>query len=294
MPLPNFIGIGAARSGTTSLHNYLRQHPDVFLPEMKETHFFSPGAHARRVGAPTTLEEYERLFDEASRHTAIGEISPDYMPDPSSAERIRGTLGSVRLVAILRDPVERAHSHYLHRFRAGLETRPFDAAAREGETYFEWSRYGAHLQRYYALFPRADIHVLLYEDFSRDPAASLRELAEFLGIDASFGFDTATRHNLAGSPRFPRLNRYAWSVVHGVSRRVPKRFHGTGLATRALVTTSAEPEPLPEDQAERLRARLSDDIQATAELIGRDLSHWLPRPRPSQRFAREQLRATTA
>jgi hypothetical protein len=273
MTLPNFIGIGAARSGTTSLHRYLLQHPDVFLPTPKETNFFSPQAHGRATA--TTLDEYERLFDGASHQTALGEISPQYMPDPASAERIHGTLGPVRLIAILRDPVERAYSHYLHRAKGGLERRPFDAAAVEGEPYVEWSRYGEHLQRYYARFPPESLHVLVYEDFARDPAASLRELAAFLRIDASFGFDTTTRYNPAGSPRFPRLNRRLWRVVKPVSKRLPKRMRGTGLAARALFTTSAPPPALSADQRARLRALLRDDVQATGQLIGRDLSHWL-------------------
>jgi hypothetical protein len=275
MTLPNFIGIGAARSGTTSLHRYLLQHPDVFLPTPKETNFFSPQGHGRGVATAATLREYERLFDGASHHTAVGEISPQYMPDPASAEQILGTLGPVRVIAILRDPVARAHSHHQHRAKAGLDRRPFDAAAVEGEPYVEWSRYGEHLQRYYARFPRDSLHVLLYEDFARDPAASLRELAAFLGIDASFGFDTSTRHNPGGLPRFPRLNRHLWRLVTPVSKRLPKRLRGTGLAARALSTTSASPPALSADQAARLRALLRDDIQVTAELIGRDLSHWL-------------------
>jgi hypothetical protein len=276
MTLPNFIGIGAARSGTTSLHRYLLQHPDVFLPTPKETNFFSPQGHGRGVATATTLREYERLFDGVSDQTAVGEISPQYMPDPASAERILETLGPVRVIAILRDPVARAYSHHLHRAKAGSERRPFDVAAVEGEPYVEWSRYGKHLQRYYARFPRDSLHVLLYEDFARDPAACLRELAAFLGIDASFGFDTTTRFNPAGLPRFPHLNRHLWRFVKPVSKRLPKRMRGTGLAARALFTTSAPPPALSADQGARLRALLRDDIQTTAQLIGRDLSHWLP------------------
>jgi hypothetical protein len=273
--LPNFVGIGAARSGTTSLHNYLLQHPEVFLPAQKEVHFFSRLDEVDGVTAATTLEEYERLFDGASGHTARGEISPTYMPDPAAADRILETLGPIRVVAILRDPVARAYSHYLHRFKAGLETRPFGEAVVEGEPFFEWSRYGEQLRRYYDRFPRERIHVLLYDDFKRDPAAGLKGLAEFLEVDASFEFDTTTQHNQAAAPRFPRANRYIWKVIHATWKRAPKALHGSGLATRVLTTSDVKPEALPADQAARLRARLRDDIEATAELIGRDLSHWL-------------------
>lgn len=275
MTLPNFIGIGAARSGTTSLHRYLLQHPDAFLATPKETNFFSPQGRAAGRATATTLKDYESLFDGAAGHAAIGEISPRYMPDPDAAPSIFETLGPVRIFAILRDPIARAYSHYRHRAKGALEKRPFDVAAVEGELYFEWSRYAEHLRRYYSIFPRDRIHVLLYEDFDRDPAACLRDLAGFLGLDNSFRFDTRTRHNPAGAPRFGRFNRPLGEVAKTVAKRLPKRMRGAGIASRALVNTGVETPPLSPNQAARLRKLLRGEIEATAELIGRDLSQWL-------------------
>src|SRR5262245_9799954 len=98
MRLPNFLIIGAAKGGTTSLHYYLRQHPEVFLPRQKEINFYWPEARALGRQIPDTIEEYACYFEGAGTARAVGEISPQYINSPSAAERIAADLRGVRLV----------------------------------------------------------------------------------------------------------------------------------------------------------------------------------------------------
>lgn len=142
MTLPTFLIIGSGRSGTTSLHAYLRQHPEVFMSEVKEPSFFSfmdggipsrgPGSEWLRRTAVTTREAYEALFAASAGARAIGEASPAYLIDPAVPARIHALIPHVRLVAILRHPAERAHAAYLGRRRDGLDPAPtFEAALRD-------------------------------------------------------------------------------------------------------------------------------------------------------------------
>jgi hypothetical protein len=275
MTLPNFLVIGAAKGGTTSLHHYLRQHPEIYLTPVKETNFF--WTEARREGRKTvrTLAEYERLFDDAGTRKAVGEISPQYLNSADAARRIRRDLPGVRLVVSLRNPAERAWSDYLGRVRILRETGTFAEAIRPGRPCLESGFYFARLKRYYERFPRERIHVMLYEDFAADPRAALRALFTFLGVDPDAAIDTAKRHNRAAMPRSALLNRALWPSVVATQSLVPRRWRGTGILAALLSKTYRPAPPLSPELRRRLREIYRDDITATAELTGRDLSRWL-------------------
>lgn len=275
MTLPNFLVIGAAKGGTTSLHHYLRQHPEIYLTPVKETNFF--WSEAREHGRKTvqTLAEYERLFDGAGSRKAVGEISPQYLNSETAAERIRRDLPGVRLIVSLRNPVDRAWSDYLGRVRILRETGTFEEATRPGRPCLEWGFYSSRLKRYYDRFSREQIHVMLYDDFAADPVASLRALFAFLDVAPDAPIDTTTRHNPAAMPRSFLLNRFLWKSVQAVQSVVPARFRGTGILARLLARTYRPAPALSPERRRRLINTYRHDILATAALIDRDLSHWL-------------------
>jgi len=291
--LPNFLIIGAQKSGTTALYWYIRQHPDVFMPERKEPNHFSfarppafsgPGAANRAV---TDRAEYEALFEPGAGRKALGEASTSYLYTPGTAERIERELPGARLMAILRHPADRAFSAYLQMKRDGREpARDFaEALALEpqrlsdnwayGWRYRDFGYYGAQLARYYERFPRDRIRVYLHEDLRRDPIGVARDAFAFLGVDPSFTPDTSVEPNIGGIPRTGIVGKIIGfrsplrPVVRMLPRAVRERLKDFG-ARRTLERPRIDPE---------LRAQLTrdyaDDIRRLQALIGRDLSHWL-------------------
>jgi hypothetical protein len=299
--LPNFLIIGAQKCGTSALYQYLQQHPDVYMSPVKEPAFFAfenqtpdfryvDGRPAHVNAAVTRLADYEALFAARTNERAVGEASTHYLYVPEAAGRIRTRVPAARLIAVLRDPVERAFSAYQHAVRDNHEPlRDFEAAVdAESERaktagafiyrYRDTGLYHQQLRRYYDRFAADQIRVYLHEDMEAGLPAMLRDIFGFLDIDAGFVPDTATRYNQSGLPR-SRLVHALGShnpVVRG-TRRLAKRLLPRALATRLkdartrnLSRTQIDPE---------VRARLlpffRDDILRLQDLLGRDLSRWL-------------------
>jgi hypothetical protein len=299
--LPNFLIVGAAKAGTTAIYEYLRQHPEVFLPgELKESFFFAgvtperfPGPGGRYAeGAVRSLTDYERLFDAAGGRKAIGEACVAYLYfHETSIPRIRAVLGdSVRIVIVLRDPAERAFSNYLHHVRDGYERLSFeDALAAEEERrakgwwwgfqYRDVSRYAGQVRAYLDAFGRERVTVALYEDLSRDPSGFLRGLFEALGVDPRFAPDTSIRHNPSGVPR-SALARFVTVQRHGplgsLRRLVPAPLRRRAAARlQDSLTSNLVKPPLSPALRRALVAELRDDVLALSGLLERDLSAWL-------------------
>ena len=201
----DFIVIGAQKSATTSLFRYLKQHPSISMPADKEAPFFSDDsfyevgwkefAKSRFVGAPA-----DNLW---------GTVTPQYMYDERAAARIAHDMPDVKLVALLRNPVDRAHSHYRMAVRRGTEARSFsqavdelckaDGKARASERldsgttpdaensfYLEWGRYGSILKSYRRHFRDDQILVLYMDELQDDPGATVRKTLEFIGVSTDF------------------------------------------------------------------------------------------------------------
>lgn len=299
--LPNFLIIGAAKAGTTALYSYLRQHPDVFLSPDKEPQFFAlegerlsfrgPGTTINET-AVTRIEDYRALFADVRGEAAVGEASALYLYLPKAADRIRHYIPEARLIAVLRNPVDRAYSSFMHLrredrepltdFRAALQAEPERIRANWG---FLWryealGRYHVQLQRYYDRFPREQILVLLYDDFRKDNARVLRDVFRFLRVDDAFQPDTSLEHNVSGIP----VNRTAYDLLWGrgaVGRLVAAAVPVPVMARlRARITPRLlRQEPLDPALAAELIDRFREDVLRLQDLIGRDLGHWLlPRP----------------
>ena len=204
MSMPNFLIIGAEKSGTTSLYHYLRQHPDIFMCRPKELYFFAyegerpdhrgPGDLTFDRNIVTRLEDYLAHFDSVANEKAIGEACPQYLYVPKAAERIRHHLPDARLVVVLRSPAERAHSIYMHAKREGRETtanfaealEQEDARLRAGwESSWGYRRNGFYCEqvaRYDRLFDRSRLRIYLFEDLRDDPVLLVQDICRFLGV----------------------------------------------------------------------------------------------------------------
>ena len=275
MTLPNFLIIGAPKAGTTSLYSYFREHPAIFMPELKEPRFFGYEGQGDRIRFPVrTLEEYTALFDAVTTETAIGEATPHYLVYPVAAQRIRDLIPEVRLIASLRDPVDRAYSVYQMNLRNKGVNRdiPFVEAIRTDHNLRE--TYADMLGRYVALFPPEQLKVILLEDLEADPRATVRALFAFLGVDPDFVPDLSKIANPGGEPK----NK----LLHGLLSDPRLRVMSRGVLPRGVVDRLRElrsrnlaKQPLkPEDRRAAI-GLFRDDILRTQDLIGRDLAAWL-------------------
>jgi hypothetical protein len=286
--LPNFIIIGAAKAGTTSLYHYLKQHPQVFMSPIKEARYFSYDGKDTRdiVGEPLklhfpakTLTAYMALFKDARDEIAVGEASPIYMESPTAAARIREVLPEVKLVAILRNSIERAISHYLMRVRIGLE--PWDvreAFRNEQASFLQDGFYYPQLKRFYDLFPQGQIQVCLFDDLQHDPLSLARKIYCFLGVDATFEPNVETLHNVGGFPRSRIVNAILARVARLYER---KAIHAITPAWVVSLYDSVYKKNLnprfafPQDLRKRLADLYEDDILKIQDLVQQDLQHWL-------------------
>lgn len=287
MPLPNFFVIGAQKGGTTSLYRYLDQHPDVFMSRVKEPGFFMEARdlpplpqHPHLV---RTWADYRALFDDVTHETAIGEASTTYLTHGGAATNIRAAIPGARLVAVLRNPVDRAFSAYSMRIANGREDRTFEAAiddelagrlGEDGWRYLQPGLYGAQLTRYFDQFPREQLQIHLSEDLGRDTPGVVRQMYGFIGVDPDFVPDVRRANVSAYPKRSESLDR----VVHRVpGRSAAQRLVPPGVwerVRRSYHRRNSRPPEFPPALRRRLTEYYRDDVELTARLIDRDLTAW--------------------
>lgn len=275
--LPTFIIAGVEKSGSTSLYNYLAQHPTVFMSDIKEPNFFLG------TGPITTEEEYRWLFREARPDQARGEASVGYMNDPSSAARMRSLLPDVDVVIMLRHPVERAYSHYNMLVSFGATPpRPYIDALRSAHKRGNFANTGIPTSHYFeGLTEFKDqfgdqVQIYLYEDFKDDPIQVSQRVFRQIGVDASFCPNVTTHHNRTYRPANNTLHaalRHSHPLKSAVKSVLPtavlKRMNAfLGKANRSPVP------PLDPEARAFVLTQLMDDIENTEAMLGMDLSTW--------------------
>lgn len=300
-PSLDFIVIGAQKAGTTALWRYLRGHPDLRTPPAKEASFFT------EAGYPSELRSYLRaLFKDSPRRARRGTVTPVYMlgvpgvSAPEVAARIRATVPDVRLVAILRDPVERAFSAYrmsgssdprtfAEAIAEQLEPRELERARRGPEarsSYVVGGEYGRVLAAYLDLFPREQLHVELHDDLERAPGAVVARVCSFLGVAPNEPEPLPERAYPSGRPRVSTeaeaelktyLERNAWSRMrHAEQHREAFEFW-----FRLWNAVPAPPaEEIDEATAARLRAHYASDSELLAAVTGVEVP-WRDAPTPA-------------
>lgn len=271
--LPNFLIIGAARAGTTAVHNYLRPHPDVFLASRKEIHFFD-GRFDQG------LDWYRSHFVGASAARAIGEATPTYLYSAEAPARMARTVPDARLVAILRNPVDRAYSHYWMNRWQGREKFSFgDAIAAEQRrpdseegkvrkfTYLAPGRYLRQLDRVGEHYRREDLLVLLFDDLRDRPDETYGSICRFLQIDDTF------RPRELGRPVNAAI-AFRSLAVRRVLRQLPPAVKPMAKPLAKLNQRRASYPPLDAATRRRLVDDFEADNQALSLWLGRDLSMW--------------------
>ncbi len=303
--MPTFLVVGAGRSGTTSCYFYLKAHPEIFMSPIKEPRFFAYDGSLPKYNGPDTsawvrnsvleLGAYQRLFDGVTDERAIGEASIQYLSYPGAPERIRAHIPEARIIALLRDPADRAYSHFLfltrdrfepeHDFVAALDAEPgrIRDGWHPGFHYATHGLYHRHLSRFYALFDREQIRAYLYEDLQRDAARVLRDMYGFVGTSPDFAPDLSRRYNPSGVPKSSLLFRFYRTLAEAMREKERHGLIPTGLLDARVVSRAAgayckwilNRPRMPDEARVRLRSFFREDTLRLQDLIGRDLSHWL-------------------
>jgi len=286
--LPNFIIIGAAKAGTTSLYHYLKQHPQVFMSPIKEARYFAYNGKDTRdsQGKPLnlhfpvkTLTAYRALFQDAENELAIGEASPLYMESPVAAARIREVLPKVRLIAILRNSIERTISDYMMRVRMGEEPWDVREAFRNSQARFlQEGFYYSQLKRYYDLFSREQIRVYLFDDLERDALSVVRSMYTYLAVDPAFEVNIETRHNVGGFPRSRIVNRGLAIAARLYERKAVNAFTPAWMVRLYWAVYDKNMNrnfEFPKDLRVSLADLYQEDILKVQDLVQRDLKQWL-------------------
>lgn len=295
--LPNFICPGAARSATTSLYYLLIQHPQVYLPRVKETRFFA-------VDYDMGAQWYEsRYYSQTENKTAVGDISPVYLVHEECPKRIFESLGpSVKFIFMLRNPASRVISHYQLLKRMQIEDLPLaealEADSRHeksmqhfrhefGFQYLKESTYSKNIKRYLEYYPMSQMKFIIFEEFVRDLESHLADITTFLEVDSCFKFNLDLYQNQNIASTHATLNRLFYG--NSLSQKIRTFIQmNTGWKTQVLMkklkntilsSCNAEPElsaSIDDDMMRKLHGYFTDEVRQLTQLIGRDLSIWSP------------------
>jgi hypothetical protein len=298
MTLPNFLIIGAGKAGTRSLYSYLQQHPEVYMSPIKETNFFALEGEEINFKGPkanqeinswsiNNLEDYQKMFDSVQSEKAIGEASPLYLYSPKAPDRIKHYIPHAKLIAVLRNPAERAFSNYNYFSIPEVEPLSFENAL-QAETerinnQWEWiwhyknlGFYYSQLQRYYKIFSPNQIKVYLYEDIQADSQKVMSDLFNFIGVDPNFIPNTYKKYNVTYKVKSKALLNFFEKpnlIKNFIRNLVPDTIRKP-MAAKVYRSNLVKPQLEPKIISELIEV-YREDILRLQDLIQRDLSAWL-------------------
>jgi Sulfotransferase family len=301
MALPDFFIAGAPKAGTTAVHAALARHPALYMSAVKEPKFFLTDGPPAPRGGPGDVqtyrehvwrrEDYEALFDPAPAGVLRGESTPFYLYNQAALRRIRALIPGAKLIVILRDPVERAHSNWTHLWSAGLdpigdvvaacaeEDRRIAAGWANFWHYTALGRYGEQLEHLYTVFPRQQVMVLRYRALVENPAGVLDRICAFLGVPAGV-LTEVPRENVTAHPHLTARHRAlsrALRIGAAASAILPGRTQAavTSLLERRLQQDAPPRRPLTWQQRQALIPRFEADIRLLEDITGEDFGDWL-------------------
>jgi hypothetical protein len=289
---PNFLIVGAVKSGTTSLYEYLKQHSDIFMPEWKELSYFI-GDFFSPLHRVKTSHFYYKVFSKADNQSAVGEVSTAYLYDIDSPKLIEKELGKIKIIILLRDPPAMSYSLYNQQLRREGETvESFEKALEREETrradpdfrkkcygwhanyyYYQRGLYFNQVKRYLDTFGKDNVLVILFEELAIETLSVVKHTFQFLGVDDTF-IPEIKVHNPAGTilniPQFWQdmelfFKTFQFVFSKNLIKKIPHLLRNVGRKT---------PQPLNPVTAETLRKRYYKDICQLEQLIGKDLSAW--------------------
>jgi len=287
----DFIGIGASRSGTTWVSKCLAEHPEICFSKKKETHFFGNRKYYKRG-----IKYYKKFFSRCSKNKIKGEFTPSYFSKPDVAKRIFKNFPEAKLIAVLRNPIERAYSEYFYNLAIKGINEPTFEQALSGplkNKYLRRGKYYTNLKRFIKLFPKKNILILIYEDIEKNPLKFIQQIYDFLGVNPNY-IPPSIDKKINTSPLnkkllfFPFLNK----IINFIRKKVKNKINSTikKIIKRTKITkaldltlklnkkrlfTKKEPKPpMRQEIRERLYKYYKEEIKNLEKLINRDLSFW--------------------
>jgi len=299
MALPDFFVAGAPKAGTTALHVALARHPALYMSAVKEPKFFLTDGPPPTRGGPGDVQtyrehvwrrdDYEALFDPAPAGALRGESTPFYLYNRDAQRRIRALVPDAKLIVILRDPVERAHSNWTHLWSAGLDpVGDFVLACAEEERriaagwadfwhYTALGRYGEQLEHLYSVFPGDQVFVFRYRALVEQPTRMLDRICAFLGAPQGV-LTEVPRENVTAHPERSLRHRSVARVLRlsaAAASVLPHAGRLTNSLERVLQRDSPPRQPLTWAQRQALLPRFEADIRLLEVITGDDFSDWL-------------------
>lgn len=312
LTLPTFIVVGANKGGTTSIYHYLKQHPQVYLSPVKEPHYFSKDIDInlfKREFAQNKLQDidkylegdmrqeyhaafirdrnqYLRLFKNVTDQKAIGELSTSYLYSSVAAQEIKKEIPGCKIIICLRNPIERAYSHYRMNLWTGNSNEfnfykalvdDFDHDPKvwgNAHLYTEIGMYYQQVKRYLDTFGADQVKIIFTEDMKRNAQQVIRELYAFIGVDPDFVPDTSRQYNEVYTPKY---KNFTWflnkSGIRPLMKKLSPRFI-KNLLVKVLYKSKSEKGDIPADAKQFLIDKLSGDIRQLSVLLNKDLSNW--------------------
>ena len=285
---PNFFIVGAPKAGTTSLYHYLEAHPQVFMSSVKEPNYFSYQSSLNQnlyynERGINNREEYISLFEKAGNKKAIGEASVSYLFYPEAAINLKNTFPKSRIIIMLRNPVERAISHYNMDYKLGYVDLTFENVIQKKndsnlnklyyQQFIELGLYYNQVKRYIELFGRENVLIIFFEDFKNDAPHEVKRIFEFLDVDSDFQTDTSAKYNTFKTPRNSLIRSiYRIKFLRVVLKKLFPQFISDLI--KSIILTKNKKKLPDEATMKFLKQIYTPDIKQLEKLLNRDLNTW--------------------
>lgn len=292
MILPNFLIVGVQKAGTTSIYNYLQEHPQVYMSRVKETNFLEkdwekiPLEQQNKNGI-VTIEKYAELFADVKDEIAIGEVSPNYLFHyESSAARIKQYLPDAKLIVVLRNPVERAYSDHLMHLRDAIGYRSLSEQIKHSSHKSFILRKGFYyepIKYYFEQFEREQIRVFFYDDLCAKPQEFMQEMYQYLEVNSNFTPDTNKKAQVAKIPKNKAINNLLQrkNLLRNTAANIMKTVMPVETRQKLrdrLISFNSQTKkaiPLSSEERQQLIELYREDILQLQDLLEKDLSKWL-------------------
>lgn len=286
----DFIGIGAAKSGTTWLVDCLGEHPDVFIPKKKELEYFNDTlpyhSNIPNVNYENSIDWYHQFFSEASDNQKIGEFSTTYLPAKTAPKKIHDYNSKIKLILLIRNPIEQLISVYHFQKQKGfIQAKNIEEMIELHPEFLENAKYHFHLQRYLEYFSFSQIGIWLYDDLKNSPETLFKEVLDFLNLPQIIPPSLNRKSNISKKSRYPLINssiNKARIYFHkNKSYKTLALLRKTGIVSFAEkirdqwnIVPLEEKSTISSDTVDFLKSYFLEDIFQLEKLLGKDLSNW--------------------